>query len=102
MNIDQIKAEANPIKDENSEIGQAYLETKSELEEVCCHLAYPKQTWEQLQQDKIEARKNLLNLSPKVAQNLVNQTLYPEFWQLDMNDQTWEESIPTNYGQTDP
>jgi hypothetical protein len=57
--------------------------------------------WQQLEQDKIKARKDLQNLSPKEAQNLVNQTLYPELWQIDLTDNSWEESIPTNYGKTD-
>lgn len=39
LQIRQIKAEANPIPDENSEIWQAYLETKSEWKEVCRRLA---------------------------------------------------------------
>lgn len=85
---------------ENQDIRKADFKTKPEWQEVC-RLAPPAQTWEQLQQDKIEARKNLLNLSPEEAQNLVNQTLYPELWQLDMDHHNWEESIPTNYGQTD-
>jgi hypothetical protein len=58
------------------------------------------QQLQQLAQDKIKARKELLNLLPIEAQNLVNQTLYPELWQLDLNNSSWEESIPTDYGKT--
>lgn len=51
--------------------------------------------------EKIEARAKLLNLPPQTAQNLVNQTLYPKLWHFDISNHSWEESIPTKYGETD-
>lgn len=54
-----------------------------------------------LAQEKIEARKKILQLAPKEAEKLVNQTLYPEYWQFDINEHSWEESIPIHYGKID-
>lgn len=59
------------------------------------------QQLQKLAQEKIEARQKLINLSAKEAQKLVDQTLYPEYWDFNINEHSWEESIPTNYGQTD-
>jgi hypothetical protein len=59
------------------------------------------QEWHKLEQDKIKARKALEKLNPQEAQNLVNQTLYPELWQLDLSSSSWEETIPTNYEEID-
>lgn len=53
-----------------------------------------------LEQEKIEARAKLQQLPPKEAQNLVNETLYPQWWQMDLSSHSWEETIPINYGQT--
>lgn len=50
-----------------------------------------------LEKQKIDARKKLQQLSPKIAQNIVNQTLYPEYWEMDFSNHSWEESIPINY-----
>ncbi len=59
------------------------------------------QQLQKLAQEKIEARQKLMNLPAKEAQKLVDQTLYPEYWDFNINEHSWEESIPTNYGQTD-
>lgn len=59
------------------------------------------QQLQKLAQEKIKARENVLNLPPKEAQELVNQTLYPEYWEFDITENSWEESIPTNYDKTD-
>lgn len=57
--------------------------------------------FEQLMQEKIEARKRLLALPPEEAQKLVEQTLYPQYWEFRSEDNVWEESIPTIYGEID-
>ncbi|MBR8828812.1 MAG: hypothetical protein DSM107014_13075 [Gomphosphaeria aponina SAG 52.96 = DSM 107014] len=56
---------------------------------------------EQLAQEKIEARKRLLAMPPEEAQKQVEKTLYPQYWELSLEDNIWEESIPTYYGETD-
>jgi len=56
---------------------------------------------EKLEREKIEARVKLQQLPPLEAQNIVNQTLYPQWWQMDLSSHAWEETIPINYGQTD-
>lgn len=53
----------------------------------------------QLAQEKIEARIKLLAMPPEEAQKLVEQTLYPQYWQFCLEDHAWEESIPTYYGE---
>ncbi len=58
------------------------------------------QDLQKLAQEKIEARK-ILKLTQKKAEKLVNQTLYPEYWQFDIREHSWEESIPTHYGKID-
>jgi hypothetical protein len=58
-------------------------------------------TSEELAVEKIAARQKLLSMDPGEAQQLVNQTLYPEYWELDPNQEPWEESIETHYGETD-
>jgi hypothetical protein len=57
---------------------------------------------ESLAQQKKQAREKLLSLEPKIAQNQVNQTLYPQLWVYDPEANPWDESIPTSYGETDP
>lgn len=56
---------------------------------------------EQLAEDKIAARMRLLAMPPESAQKLVEQTLYPQSWDVRPEDIKWEESIPTNYGEED-
>lgn len=56
---------------------------------------------EQLAQDKIEARIRLLAMPPAEAQKLVEETLYPQKWDVHLEDIKWEESISTNYGEDD-
>jgi hypothetical protein len=46
----------------------------------------------QLAQEKIEARERLLAMSPLEAQKLVEQTLYPQYWQVRREDNIWQES----------
>lgn len=58
-------------------------------------------TSEELAAEKIAARQKLLSMDPSEAQQLVNQTLYPEYWELDPDQEPWEESIETHYGETD-
>jgi len=57
---------------------------------------------QRLAQEKIDARVRLLAMPPESAQKLVNQTLYPQYWKFRSEDNIWEETIPTNYGETDP
>ena len=56
---------------------------------------------QQLTQLKIAARQQLLALSPEVAQQRVNGVLFPQYWELQVQDCFWEESIPTAYGEID-
>lgn len=56
---------------------------------------------EQLAQDKIEARMRLLAMPPESAQKLVEQTLYPQNWDVRPEDIKWEESISTSYDEDD-
>jgi hypothetical protein len=56
-----------------------------------------------LAQEKIKARMQLLAMPKEEAQKLVEQTLYPQYWEFDPSTHVWEESIPTHYGEdTDP
>jgi hypothetical protein len=55
-----------------------------------------------LAQQKIEARLQLLAMPPEEAQKIVEQTLYPQFWECRTEDYRWEESLPSHYGETDP
>ncbi|MGB7415387.1 MAG: hypothetical protein WA902_14365 [Thermosynechococcaceae cyanobacterium] len=55
-------------------------------------------TSEELAVEKIAARRKLLSMPPEEAQTLVNQTLHPHLWELDPDQDPWEESIETHYG----
>lgn len=55
-----------------------------------------------LEQEKSEARKELLSLPPIEAQKLVEQTLYPQYWEYSHLEDVWEESLPSCYGEIDP
>jgi hypothetical protein len=57
---------------------------------------------EALAQQKIAARLRLLEMPPEEAQTLVDQTLYPQFWECRREDYRWEESLPSHYGEIDP
>ena len=50
---------------------------------------------EQLAQAKIEDRMRLLAMPPEQAQELMQQTLYPQYWDVRLEDIKWEESFPT-------
>ena len=52
----------------------------------------------ELAAEKIAARQKLLAMPPDEAQELVNQTLHPHLWTLDPDQDPWEESIATHYG----
>ena len=56
---------------------------------------------QQLAQLKIAARHELLAMSPTAAQQRVNEILFPQYWELQAQDCSWEESIPTSYGEVD-
>ncbi|ELR97359.1 hypothetical protein [Gloeocapsa sp. PCC 73106] len=51
---------------------------------------------------KIAARQRILAMEAEAAQKLVNMTLYPQYWVCEAEDFVWEESLPTNYGETEP
>lgn len=56
-----------------------------------------------LEEDKIKARQKLLTLNPQEAQELANQTLMPQKWQLSPNQSLWVDSFPVDIlpsGQT--
>ena len=38
-------------------------------------------------------------MPPEEAQKLVEQTLYPQYWEFNIADHEWAESIPTYYGE---
>jgi hypothetical protein len=47
---------------------------------------------ENLLEQKVQARKCLLKLPPEEAQRIVDQVLYPQYWQaIDVT--VWEETI---------
>jgi hypothetical protein len=56
---------------------------------------------EELAKAKIVAREKLLAMEPKTAQDLVDMTLYPQYWSCNPEEFIWEESLPTHYGETD-
>jgi hypothetical protein len=56
---------------------------------------------ERLAQEKIAARQKLLAMPPQEAQELVERTLYPQYWELVTPDFPWSESLPTSYGELD-
>ncbi|PZD70187.1 hypothetical protein C1752_17093 [Acaryochloris thomasi RCC1774] len=58
-------------------------------------------TSEELAAEKIAARKKLLSMPAEEAQALVNQTLHPHLWELDPDQEPWEESIETHDGEMD-
>ncbi|NJM76632.1 MAG: hypothetical protein HC852_13660 [Acaryochloridaceae cyanobacterium RU_4_10] len=50
---------------------------------------------EDLLEQKVQARERLLKLPPEEAQRIVDQVLYPQYWQaIDVT--VWEESIESN------
>jgi hypothetical protein len=57
---------------------------------------------QRFQQEKIEAREELLALPPENAQKKVNSILFPDFWHLSSETLTWEESLPSYDGEIDP
>jgi hypothetical protein len=56
---------------------------------------------QRLAKEKQEARERLLAMPPEIAQQLVDQTLYPQFWSYTVEDLILDESIPTHYGEID-
>ena len=54
---------------------------------------------EQLEREKKEARKRLNAMVPSSAQELVNQTLFPQYWKFNSSDNIWSESMTTYYGE---
>ncbi|MEO0377224.1 MAG: hypothetical protein AAF329_21955 [Cyanobacteria bacterium P01_A01_bin.17] len=64
-------------------------------------LRFIDRTSEDLAAEKIAARKKLLSMPPEEAQALVNQILHPHLWELDPDQEPWEESIETHYGEYD-
>lgn len=47
---------------------------------------------ENLLEQKVQARERLLQLPPEEAQRIVDQVLYPQYWQA-IDVAVWEESI---------
>ncbi len=45
-----------------------------------------------LHEEKVQSRLDLLNLPPHEAQRRVNQVMYPQYWKV-INVTDWEESI---------
>jgi hypothetical protein len=60
------------------------------------------ESFEQWAYAKIAARERLLVMPPEEAQQLVNQTLFPQYWKFRPEDADWEETIPSCYGEIDP
>lgn len=56
---------------------------------------------QQLQQEKSDAREQLLELSPENAQKKVNSILFPDSWKFSTETLTWDESLPTSNGEID-
>jgi hypothetical protein len=56
---------------------------------------------EELARQKVVARLRLLDLPPEEAQSIVEQTLYPQFWECSTTAIGWEESLPSHYGEFD-
>jgi hypothetical protein len=54
-----------------------------------------------LAQEKNQARERLLTMPPIEAQKLVEPTIYPQYWEYFLNEDVWEESLPSCYGETD-
>jgi len=52
-------------------------------------------------QKKIEARQKLLALPLEEARKIVESILYPQYWQLDLNQSPWQESFYPNNDETD-
>ena len=51
--------------------------------------------WERLEQEKIDARQELLALPPKFAQERVNNILRPDLWKVDDSSEIdWDGGIP--------
>jgi hypothetical protein len=52
-----------------------------------------------LLEQKVEARKNLLELNPEEAQRRVDQVLYPKYWEaIDVSG--WEDSLEVDSAET--
>lgn len=56
---------------------------------------------QQLQQEKIEAREQLLASPSKNAKKKVDSILFPDCWKLSSDVLTWDESLPNSDGETD-
>jgi hypothetical protein len=54
---------------------------------------------EDLLEQKVNARKKLLELNPEEAQHRVDQVLYPQYWKA-LNVPGWEESLEVNGAET--
>ena len=54
------------------------------------------QNYQQLEQEKIKARQQLLAMPTATAQQLVNEIISPQSWQFQIEDSPWSESITTN------
>jgi hypothetical protein len=52
-----------------------------------------------LLEQKIEARKRLLELDPKKAQQHVDQVLYPQYWEV-IDGPLWEDSLEVDSAET--
>ena len=59
-------------------------------------------TWQDWNQQKIEARQKLLELPPQEAQKQVESILYPQYWQLEQNQSPWQESFYPDDDEINP
>jgi hypothetical protein len=46
-----------------------------------------------LAQEKVEARQKLLEIPPQQAQELVNNILFPELWDIDLKNINWSDRL---------
>jgi hypothetical protein len=56
---------------------------------------------EDLLEQKIDARKKLLELNPEEAQRRVDRVLYPQYWEA-VDVPGWEDSLEVNGAETNP
>jgi hypothetical protein len=87
-NLDRQQQE-NPIEDFCSFLQKSGL-LPSEDDEI---IILDEEKYKLLAQEKVEARQRLLKMPPQQAQEIINNLLFPELWDIDLENMGWSDRL---------
>jgi hypothetical protein len=79
----------NPIEDLCSFLQKSGL-LPSDSDEI---IISDEEKYKLLAQEKVEARQRLLEMPPQQAQEIVNNILFPELWDIDLENLGWSDRL---------